>query len=290
MDLSKLSDDDLRAIYHDRYKDVSEDGKQDIGSQISEQKRVEAENAPPPAPVEPKFENTITGKNINDVVGGLQTAGHYLGPIVSNPYVDTAALAAAAAKPIINRLMPQSPQAPQPQPAPQPRPVSPGGNGNVSPIRPGVEIPGGAAANAERSMFTRGLDYANDMRKLAAEKATQAATALGEASPMLKAAGKIGGKVLPGAGLALNATDAYNRMQQGDYTGAGIAGVGGVAGLFPGVGTAVSLGATALNAKRDYDKYIEAKREFEKNKMAVEEQEKKRILGAKHWKEQEDVK
>lgn len=78
------------------------------------------------------------------------------------------------------------------------------------------------------------------------------------------AVGKMAGKVLPGAGTALNAYDAYERAKSGDYVGAGISGVGAAASPFPVIGTAVGLGTGALNAYRDYRKQQE---EEEKRRM-----------------------
>jgi hypothetical protein len=75
--------------------------------------------------------------------------------------------------------------------------------------------------------------------------------------------GKMAGRVLPGAGTVLNAADAYNRAQEGDYLGAGIAGLGAAASPFPVVGTAVGMGTGALNAYRDYLK----RQEEEKKRM-----------------------
>lgn len=80
---------------------------------------------------------------------------------------------------------------------------------------------------------------------------------------MMGSAGKMAGKLLPGVGTALNAADAYNRAQEGDYLGAGIAGVGAAASPFPVVGTAVGMGTGALNAYRDYLK----RQEEEKKRM-----------------------
>lgn len=100
-------------------------------------------------------------------------------------------------------------------------------------------------------------------------KAASMVTGLTEAAPMLGTAGKVAGKVLPGAGLALGGLEAYNRAKEGDYLGAGLAGVGGVAGLVPGVGTAINLGATGINAGRDYQKYLEAKRKYEEQQKAM---------------------
>ena len=74
---------------------------------------------------------------------------------------------------------------------------------------------------------------------------------------------KMIGKVLPGAGTVLNAADAYNRAQEGDYLGAGIAGIGAAASPFPVVGTAVGMGTGAINAYRDYLK----RQEEEKKRM-----------------------
>ena len=109
-----------------------------------------------------------------------------------------------------------------------------------------------AALNAEQSLTNR-----------VRQKAASMVTGLAEAAPMLGTAGRVAGKLLPGAGLALGGVEAYNRAQQGDYLGAGLAGAGGVAGLVPGVGTAINLSTTAINAGRDYSKYLEAKRQYE---------------------------
>lgn len=59
------------------------------------------------------------------------------------------------------------------------------------------------------------------------------------------------GRVLPGAGVALDAVDAYDRYKKGDYLGAGIAGVGAAGGLVPGLGAPISLGAAGINMARD---------------------------------------
>jgi hypothetical protein len=82
----------------------------------------------------------------------------------------------------------------------------------------------------------------------AGEKAVAGAAKTG----LLKGAGKLAGKLLPGVGLAFGAKDAYDRYQKGDYLGAGLAGLSGVASLVPGVGTAASLGLDAANLARDY--------------------------------------
>jgi hypothetical protein len=71
------------------------------------------------------------------------------------------------------------------------------------------------------------------------------------APPGLAAAGKLGGKLLPGVGLALAAQDAYSRQKAGDTTGAAIAGLTGAASSIPVVGTAASLIGTGVQAVRD---------------------------------------
>ena len=81
---------------------------------------------------------------------------------------------------------------------------------------------------------------------------------------MMGNVGKMAGRVLPGAGTVLNAADAYNRAQEGDYLGAGIAGIGAAASPFPVVGTAVGAVAGGVNAYRDYLK----RQEEEKKRMA----------------------
>lgn len=79
---------------------------------------------------------------------------------------------------------------------------------------------------------------------------------------MMGQVGKFAGKALPGVGTALNAVDAYSRYKEGDYLGAGIAGVGAAASPFPVLGTAVGAGTAGINAYRDY-----LKREEEKKRM-----------------------
>lgn len=66
-----------------------------------------------------------------------------------------------------------------------------------------------------------------------------------------KAGGKILGKVLPGAGAALGAYDAANRLKAGDKTGAAIAGLTGAASMIPGIGTGAALLGTGIQAARD---------------------------------------
>lgn len=62
---------------------------------------------------------------------------------------------------------------------------------------------------------------------------------------------KVLGRVVPGAGVALDAEEAYRRYQKGDRTGAVISALGAAGGLVPGFGPAISFGAAGVNAARD---------------------------------------
>jgi peptidoglycan hydrolase-like protein with peptidoglycan-binding domain len=66
-----------------------------------------------------------------------------------------------------------------------------------------------------------------------------------------KAGGKLLGKVIPGAGAALGAYDAANRLKAGDKTGAAIAGITGAASMIPGIGTGAAILGTGIQAARD---------------------------------------
>ena len=67
----------------------------------------------------------------------------------------------------------------------------------------------------------------------------------------VKGIGKALGKVVPGAGAAFGAADAYNRYKSGDYLGAGLAGLSGALSLIPGVGWIPALAIDAFNFGRD---------------------------------------
>lgn len=62
---------------------------------------------------------------------------------------------------------------------------------------------------------------------------------------------KMGGKLLPGIGLALGAYGAATKIGEGDYVGAAIEGASGIASLIPGIGTAVAIGLQGISATRD---------------------------------------
>ena len=115
-------------------------------------------------------------------------------------------------------------------------------------VRGGARLLGRAAARVGGSVASRvGINVAEKTGVGVAEKVAEKG-ALGVGGKML---GKAAGKFIPGIGLVFGAAEAYNRFESGDKLGAVIAGISGVASLVPGLGTAVSVGATALNAYRD---------------------------------------
>lgn len=76
--------------------------------------------------------------------------------------------------------------------------------------------------------------------------------------------GSVASKIIPGAGLALGAYDAYNRAKAGDYTGAALSGGAGLASLVPGLGTAAALGLTGAQIGRDKAKTGEFLPDYDK--------------------------
>lgn len=64
-------------------------------------------------------------------------------------------------------------------------------------------------------------------------------------------AGKMAGKLIPGVGLVMGAYGAYDKIKQGDLTGAALEGASGIASLIPGIGTAVAIGLQGISATRD---------------------------------------
>jgi len=145
--------------------------------------------------------------------------------------------------------------------------------GPVAPPNPAAGLYAGQGANIPGAPTAAPVQTAQAAEESLAQRVRNAAASkisgLAEASPMLAKAGKFAGRVLPGAGAALGGLEAYNRAQQGDYLGAGLAGIGGAASFVPVVGTAVNLGTTAINAGRDYSKYLEAKRKYEEQQKAM---------------------
>lgn len=73
--------------------------------------------------------------------------------------------------------------------------------------------------------------------------------------------GALAGKALPGVGLVLGASDAYDRWKKGDKKGAALSGAGALASLIPGIGTAASLGIGAYQTAMDNPEYVQAAKE-----------------------------
>lgn len=89
---------------------------------------------------------------------------------------------------------------------------------------------------------------------LASRVQQAAASKIANLPPAVGTAGRVVGRALPGVATAVNAADTYNRFSEGDYVGAGLAGLGTVASPFPVVGTAIGLGTAGINAYRDSNK------------------------------------
>jgi len=309
-DLSQLSDDDLKKLYADDFKSVSEAGVNALKTQQEEVAKAEAAKAEAEAQAAPKQQGPIAPLEFSDystlptsagqIVAGAQIpfqlaashpaeaaglVGLYKAGQVGNAYIqgkqtEAEALRQRAAMQAQTQAAHQNIQ--QQKINAKINPVVPTGNVTPGPAVPsqilgpnGMPIASQAATQAEAeaaraAQAARATQNAEQgMVNKIRNKAASMVTGLAEASPMLAGAGKVAGKVLPGAGLALGATEAYNRAQQGDYLGAGLAGASGVAGLIPGIGTAASLGLTGINAGRDYQKYLEAKRQYEAQQRAM---------------------
>ena len=83
-DLSQLSDEDLRAMYSDDYKKVSDDGLKSLSAQLHEEKAAKEQVqqqeaiANPPAPKGPVAPGDFMMDNVvTPVVGGAQTIGNF---------------------------------------------------------------------------------------------------------------------------------------------------------------------------------------------------------------------
>lgn len=127
--------------------------------------------------------------------------------------------------------------------------------GKVGPVVPGPGTMAGATPTAPMGPVnpaTQPASVASRVQAAAANKITNLPPAT-----MMGNVGKMAGKLLPGVGTALNAADAYSRAKEGDYLGAGIAGVGAAASPFPVIGTGVGMATGAINAYRDYKKQQE---------------------------------
>ena len=71
-------------------------------------------------------------------------------------------------------------------------------------------------------------------------------------------AGKMAGKMIPMASLAIGTALAASRARDGDYLGASMEMASGIAGMIPGVGTAISVGLSGMLMVRDYIKGVQA--------------------------------
>ena len=102
-----------------------------------------------------------------------------------------------------------------------------------------------------------GATVVGDVAKTAAVAETKVVANAGEktAAAALKAGGSAMGKTalkaIPFVGLGLSLWDAASRVKDGDYLGAAIAAGGGVASMFPGIGTGLAIAADAANLARD---------------------------------------
>jgi hypothetical protein len=104
---------------------------------------------------------------------------------------------------------------------------------------------------------------AMDISKLAPAKtgAMDMSKLAGSASKgMGKAAAKSAGKFVPGLGAAIGLADMGARYNQGDYTGAGIAGLSTVASQIPGLGWGAAAGLDIYNLYRDQQAEAEAEK------------------------------
>ena len=119
----------------------------------------------------------------------------------------------------------------------------------------------------KRSLKTKALRGMVHVRRAVRNPGKAAGSALGGLFGMLKGAGPkmLSGlktiftgamgkgflKKIPLLGLLFSLYDMVDRFAKGDYLGAGLEFIAAVASLFPGIGTAVSVGVSAINVARD---------------------------------------
>lgn len=97
----------------------------------------------------------------------------------------------------------------------------------------------GSAENAEQPYAKKDSESSNDLlTRIMIDKASQRV-------------GKVVGKKIPIVGLASTVDSVLERVNNGDYTGAALEAVSGVAAQVPGVGTVASLGIDAVQLARD---------------------------------------
>ena len=90
-------------------------------------------------------------------------------------------------------------------------------------------------------------------KKITKKLGTKALTKIGG-----KALGKAAAKKIPIAGAVFGSIFAIQRAMQGDWTGAGLELASGVASIFPGVGTGISVALDAGLAARDIHKAVKS--------------------------------
>jgi len=278
-------EDGTSHVYDDVPDDVSDQdvqarASQDFGKNIAGMKAAPAAAPAEAGPGAPQMgDYMMMNKDLGQAVGAAQvpfqiaaehpfhTGGLASATYLGKRYLDqqlTQQAAQQAAQQAVRPMAAPGPVAPTPAPAPAPQLLDAQGRPIQAAPRPVAPVapvaPAAAAAPAEQGL-------ASGVRQAAASRIA----GLVQASPMLATAGRVAGKVLPGAATALGGLDTYNRFKEGDYLGAGISGAGTVASLFPGVGTGISLGAQGINAGRDMSRYLEAKRQYE-------EQQKRRAM------------
>lgn len=91
------------------------------------------------------------------------------------------------------------------------------------------------------------------------------------AGGIFKGTGLLAAKAIPGIGALISFYFAYDRYEKGDYVGALIDVANGIVGFIPGVGTALSVGLSLLNAFLDYKTQGEGKspEEIQQGKLNI---------------------
>ena len=103
------------------------------------------------------------------------------------------------------------------------------------------------AVSSEVSLAAKAAGATGTTAAIATEGAESAAKVAGAT------AGKTAGKLIPGIGLGLSLFFGAKRLMEGDLAGASMELASGVAGLFPGVGTAIAIGLQGALIARDLD-------------------------------------
>ena len=99
---------------------------------------------------------------------------------------------------------------------------------------------------------------AESATKVGSKKVAESATKIG-ATSLLKGGAKLGGKLIPGLGLAMGIGFGAKRAMNGDYTGAGLELLSGLASTIPGIGTATSLAIQGGLIARDIHRDVQNK-------------------------------